>query len=321
MQLPRRFCWKILYYTLVSNLFIFGVSSYSSIHPKERPQNNRQTTSTTRRVMRTCSMGNRKWLDKDGVPLIHYFNGLVKPELSYALIKELCELAKLHPPRKSGTGENASSQVRCLEEESTSRHTLRHSSPHSPQSSRLFCTSLAPISIYASHQRIHVQSFLANRHGLLPSQIHMIFRGPSHIVALNQASALPRIFTITSVTNHQSVLPIFCPTAVSLCIPLNPRHCPLQMVARGSFVDVIFICLSRTGGPFTHTCGPFTRICYPITHHTDIKYLESLASKSDQSAHAISSPAHSIPPHVHPTLPHGRVFFSCPCMSLQSHLT
>jgi hypothetical protein len=48
---------------------------------------------------------NRKWLDKDGFPLIHYFNGLIKPTLSDALIRELYTLAKMHPPRNPGKGE------------------------------------------------------------------------------------------------------------------------------------------------------------------------------------------------------------------------
>ena len=38
------------------------------------------------------------------------------------------------------------------------------------------------------------------------------------------------IFTITSVANHQNVLPICFLTLVSLCIFLNVRHCPLPTV-------------------------------------------------------------------------------------------
>ena len=42
--------------------------------------------------------------------------------------------------------------------------------------------------------------------------------------------ASPRFFTITSVANHQRVLPICFLTLVSLCIFLNVRHCPLPTV-------------------------------------------------------------------------------------------
>jgi hypothetical protein len=82
---------------------------------------------------------------------------------------------------------------------------------------------------------------LLNPHDL-PSPILTFYPLKSILRSSNFArhrleSASPRIFSITSVANHQKVLPIFSLTVVSLCILLNPcRHRPSFIVHRSSSI-------------------------------------------------------------------------------------
>jgi hypothetical protein len=86
--------------------------SFSALHHVPPSIRNKDLKPTVKRLAlldQQCVIApweNGKWLDKDGVPLIHYFNGLVKPELSDALINQLCGLTVKHPPQNPGTGES-----------------------------------------------------------------------------------------------------------------------------------------------------------------------------------------------------------------------
>jgi hypothetical protein len=87
----------------------FSFSALHYIHPSIRNKDLKPTVKRLALLDRQCVIApweNGKWLDKDGVPLIHYFNGLVQPELSDALINELYRLAVRHPPQKPGRGES-----------------------------------------------------------------------------------------------------------------------------------------------------------------------------------------------------------------------